>query len=256
MTDDRSSRLLQRGLDILEYLAIQREPVGIRDLAQVLSLSPSTCHRLLVTLEERGYVRQEEQSRRWMLWLKPLELGGRLLNGPGLPARARPYLEELMNGTNETVFLGVRDGDWVVYIDTIMSQQAIRTAVTLGSRWPLHCTALGKVLIAALPDAEIEQILTRDLPALTETTITDPMVLRQQIDAAREQGYALNFGETVEGNFCSAAPLRDYTGGVIAAIGAAGPIGRIKEAGIPDFTAQVCATAARISAHLGYILAG
>lgn len=251
MNDERHNRLLQRGLDILEYLAANREPIGVRELAQALGMSPSTCYRLMIAFAERGYLQQDLESRRWSLGLKLLELGVTLLNGPGLPSLARSHLEALMHATNESVYLGVRDGDWVVYIDTILSQQALRTNVTLGSRWPLHATALGKVLLAALPDEEVEQVLNRDLNTLTSTTITDREILYKQIVETRERGYALNFGETIEGIFCAAAPVHDYTGTTVAAIGAAGPLVRIGEANIPQVIGLVTDTAHAISRQLG-----
>lgn len=251
--DDRHSRLLQRGLDILEFLAAQCHPIGIRELAQRVELSPSTCHRLLHILQKRGYVQQDATTRLWTLGLKPLELGMRQLNNAGLPSVARPYLIELMRATHETVFLGVRDGDHIVYIDTILSEQAIRTDVTLGSRWPLHSGALGKVLLSAMPDAEIERILAGPLQAFTASTIVDPQRLRSEIARIRTCGYALNRGETVTGIFCAAAPLYDRSGQVAAAIGAAGPEQRIGEANIPRFIQLVTTTAQQISAHLGHI---
>jgi IclR family acetate operon transcriptional repressor len=256
MSDDRSSRLLQRGLDIVEYLAACPEPIGIRELAQQLDLSPSTCYRLLQILEERGYVQQDEPSRRWTLWLKPLELGMRRLNGPGLPSLARPHLNELMRATNETAFLGVRDGDWIVYIDVVLSQQALRTDVTLGSRWPLHSGALGKVLLSGLPDAEIDRILAGPLEAFTPHTIVEPAALRVELDEARVRGYALNHGETVTGVFCAAAPIFDHTRSVVAAIGAAGPEQRISPEARSAMIALVQSEAQQLSARLGYLLAG
>jgi IclR family acetate operon transcriptional repressor len=256
MSDDRSSRLLQRGLDILEYLAACPEPIGIRELAQQLDLSPSTCYRLLQILEERGYVHQDEPSRCWALWLKPLELGMRLLNGPGLPSLARPHLNELMRATNETAFLGVRDGECIVYIDVILSQHALRTDVTLGSRWPLHSGALGKVLLSGLPDAEIDHLLARPLEAFTPNTIVDPAALRAELDEARARGYALNYGETVAGVFCAAAPIFDHTRSIVAAIGAAGPGQRISMEAQTTMIALVRREAQQLSARLGYVLAG
>lgn len=253
MHDDRHSRLLQRGLDILEFLAAQPYPIGIRDLAQQIELSPSTCHRLLQILQERGYVCQDTVTRHWMLGLKPLELGMRQLNKAGLPSFARPHLVDLMRATHETVFLGVRDGDHIVYIDTILSEQAIRTDVTLGSRWPLHSGALGKVLLSALPETEIERILAGPLQAFTPCTIVDPPRLRDEIVQIRARGYALNHGETVSGIFCAAAPLYDRSGQVVAAIGAAGPEQRIGAASIPQVVELVVATARRISTCLGHV---
>jgi DNA-binding IclR family transcriptional regulator len=251
--DDRHSRLLQRGLDILEFLAAQDHPIGIRELAQQVELSPSTCYRLLQILRERGYVCQDALTRLWTLGLKPLELGMRQLNHAGLPSVARPHLVELMRATHETVFLGVRDGDYVVYIDAILSEQAIRTDVNLGSRWPLHSGALGKVLLSALSEDDIERILAGPLQAFTPSTIVDPQCLRIEIAQTRARGYALNHGETVTGIFCAAAPLYDRSGQVVAAIGAAGPEERIGAANVPHFVELVRATAQRISAHLGHI---
>lgn len=253
MSDDRSSRLLQRGLDILEFLAACSDPVGIRELAQAVELSPSTCYRLLQILEERGYVHQDEPSRRWELWLKPLELGMRRLNGPGLPSLARPHLTELMRATNETAFLGVRDGDQIVYVDVILSQQALRTDVTLGSRWPLHSGALGKVLLSELPDDALAQLLERPLAALTPATIIDPAALQREIAAVRARGYALNYGETVAGVFAAAAPIFDHTRQIVAAIGVAGPEQRIGATAQTTLIALVQRAAGRISAHLGYV---
>jgi DNA-binding IclR family transcriptional regulator len=244
---------VERALALLQYLARHSGEHGVRALAIALHLSPSTTYRLLETLEARGFVHQNRQTDRYSIGVAAVQLGIAALGALDLSAVAPPYLRDLVTATGESAFLAVLDDTEVVYLLKEEGRHAIRTTARLGSRRPLHCTGLGKALLAALPDVDAAALLARaGMPAWTAHTITDPAVLLAQLAEVRARGYATDREEVEEGLACVAAPIRDYRGATIAAISMAGPVARV----LPReelFGRQVAATARQISTALGYI---
>jgi IclR family acetate operon transcriptional repressor len=172
--------------------------------------------------------------------------------GLDLVHRARPFLEDLAERTDETVNLGVFDGDSVVYVDQIAGTRAIVSASWVGRRTPLHCTSNGKVLLAHLPDADRERALAAPLEPRTKRTITDPDVLRAQLLEVRVRGYAQTLEELEEGLNAIAAPVHDASGDVIAAVSVAGPAFRMRAADLPRIARMTIDAAAAISRQMGF----
>ena len=244
---------VERALALLQYLARHSGEHGVRALAGALNLSPSTTYRLLETLEQTGFVRQNRQTERYSIGVAAVQLGIAALGALDLTTVAPACLRALVAATGESVFLAVLDDTEVVYLLKEEGRHSIRTTARLGSRRPLHCTALGKALLAARPAEEAAALLARaGMPAWTPHTITDPDVLLAQLADAREQGYSTDHEEVEEGLACIAAPIRDYCGVTIAAVSMAGPVARV----LPheeQFGRQVAATARQISTALGYL---
>lgn len=242
-----------RALALLQYLSRHPGEHGVRALASDLDLSPSTTYRLLETLAATGFVRQNRQTDRYSIGVAAIQLGIAALGSLDLTAVAPPALRELVAATGESAFLAVLDDTAVVYLLKEEGRHSIRTTARLGSRRPLHCTGLGKALLAARPPEEAAALLARaGLPAQTPHTITDPDILLAQLAEVRERGYATDHEEVEEGLACIAAPIRDYRGETIAAVSMAGPVARI----VPyeaRFGCLVAATARQISTALGYI---
>ncbi len=239
-----------KGLRILETLAASDEPCGITDLARACAMTKSNAHRLLKTLEERRYVRQDPATRAYCLTLKLWELGTRVHNSLDLRRVAAPHLRALAKATGESVHLSVLDDGEVVYVDKIDSSQAIRAYVRAGDRAPSYCAATGKAILAFQPEDMIDAVC-RNLKAFTPLTITDPQRLRADLARIREQGYSLTRGEWRAGVLGVAAPIRSSGGPVIAAVGVAGPLERVKRREIPRLVAMVMKTARAISEELG-----
>ena len=202
--------------------------LSMQNISKKLDLYPSTTHRILDTLKHWGYVEQEPDNQEYQLGLKVLELGMAKLHQMNLVREAAPYLKELVNQCNETAHLGVLEEGDVLYLAKEESSQTIRMCSYVGKRAPLYCTALGKVLLAYLPEGERKKILSRrGLPRLTEKTITDKKELEKELNKVKEQGFALDIGENEKDVRCIAAPIRNYQGKVIAAISISGPAYRV-----------------------------
>lgn len=251
MREHRKGTILQsvdHAMAVLETFDANTPELGVTALSGRLKLAKSTVYRLLSTLASRGYVYQNPATGKYRLGLKAFEVGSLAVSQLTVREVALPFLEKLRDTTKETVHLGVREADAVIYIDKIETPLSIRMYSRIGRRAPLHCTALGKVLLSS----ELARVARRDLKRYTGNTITDPDVLAKELTQIRERGYALDDEEFEEGLKCVAAPLWDYTGTVVASAGIAGPHIRITSDRLPELIAVVRETAVEISARLGY----
>jgi IclR family transcriptional regulator, acetate operon repressor len=210
---------VERAFAVLERLADAGGELGLTELAEASGLPLPTIHRIVRTLVDGGYVRQQP-NRRYALGARLIRLGesaGRALGG-----WARPYLAELTAAVGETANLAVREGDQVVYVAQVPSPHAMRMFTEVGRRVDSHCTAVGKVLLAELPAAEVDALLARVPPrALTERTLTDPAALHRELALIRARGYAVDDGEQELGVRCLAVAVPGAPGG--AAISVSGP---------------------------------
>jgi len=246
-------KVLDKSLSILETMLRQGSAMSMTEISEKLGLYPSTTHRILDTLKHWGYVEQEPNNQRYQLGLKVIELGMAKLHQMDLAREATPYLKELVNQCNETVHLGVMEEGEVLYLAKEESSQTIRMISYVGKRAPLYCTALGKVLLAYLPEGERKKILSRrELPRLTEKTITDKRELEKELSKVREQGFALDREENEKDVRCVAAPIRNYQGKVIAAISISSPAFRIDVNKQNNLKDALLENSKRISERLGY----
>ena len=216
-------------LDVLEALEHAHEPLGTTELARQLGMTKSTVFRILATLEERGYVAKDAVSARYALGPRLAALGERALSGIDLRRIARPVLERLHAAFQETVNLGVLESGEIVYIDMVESPHGLRMAARIGSRHPAHSTALGKAMLAYLPEGELDALLAVHLTAQTEETITDPDALRRELRRVREAGTAEETGENEPGARCVGVAIFDERGRPTAAISVSGPDTRIHD---------------------------
>jgi len=246
-------KALDKALSVLEILLQKRSAMNMTELSKKLGLYPSTIHRILDTLKHWGYVEQDSHTQKYQLGLKALELGMAKLHQMDLAREATPYLKELVKQCNETVHLGVLEGGEVLYLAKEESSQTIRMISYVGKRAPLHCTGLGKVLLAYLPAEERKKILgEKVLPRLTENTITDKRELEKELNKVREQGFALDREENEKDVRCVAAPIRNYQGEVIAALSISSPIFRLDKNRQNDLKKALIETSKNISKKLGY----
>lgn len=217
-----------RALSVLEALAAGGREIGIAELSKRVGLHASTVHRLLLTLMARGYVRQNADTGRYGLGPHAFRLGQAYLEQMDLRQAARPSLERLSHTTGETATLAVLDRGEALYLDKAESPQNLQIFTRIGRRAPLHCTAVGKVLLAHMAAEESEGILTESgLPAITGNTITSRPILLRELAKVRADGFAVDREECEEGACCLAAPIRDATGKVVAALGLSGPAVRL-----------------------------
>ena len=246
-------KVLDKTFSILEILLQHGTAMNLTEISEELGLYPSTIHRILDTLKYWGYVEQDPRTQKYKLGLKLLELGMLKLRQMDLVKEAAPYLKELTKQCNETVHLGVLEGGEVLYLAKEESSQTIRMISYVGKRAPLHCTSLGKVLLAYLSAEERKKILgEKVLPRLTENTITDKRELEKELDKVKEQGFALDREENEKDVRCVAAPIRNYQGEVIAALSISSPIFRLDKNRQNDLKKALIETSKKISKRLGY----
>jgi IclR family KDG regulon transcriptional repressor len=239
-------------LQLINALSGHEQGRGVTELSGELRLAKSTTHRLLQTLVGHSYVVQDPTSGRYHLGLKFLELGALVSDRLSIQKIARPYLQRLMEATNETVHLGVVEGHEVVYADKIECSHTIRMYSRVGRRSPLHCTALGKALLAHQPEATLIDLLQAGLPPHTARTITTARTLRAELRQIRQKGYAFDNEEFEEGLRCLAAPVRNHAGSVVASVGVAGPAGRIHPGRMSELIKLLQQAAEAVSTALGY----
>jgi len=230
---------------------------GIADIADDLGMSRSTTHRYVTTLVALGYLEQGAR-RKYRLGLRMADLGMSAMNSTGLREHARPYLEELRRRANYTVSLAVLDGTDILYLDRVRtmrrSHDQVHLGLATGSRLPGYCTAMGKVLLANLPEGEQRGLIAEmKLTKRGPHTITSKTALRNELDQVREEGLAVEDEELAPQLHSIGAPVRDEAREVVAAIDLAAPASAISLADLVDaLSLHLISTAHRISARLGY----
>jgi IclR family pca regulon transcriptional regulator len=257
LREPRYSQSLERGLAILSCFTPKRPVLGIADIADELGMSRSTTHRYVITLLALGYLEQGA-SRKYRLGLRVTDLGMSALNSTGLREHAQPYLEELRQRTSYSVSLAVLDGPEVLYVDRARSfrrgQGQAGLDVRIGSRLPAYCTAMGKLLLANLPEAdERELIASMKLTKSGPNAITSKKALRDELAEVLDANFAVDDEELAKGLYSIAAPVRDEARDVVAAVDIAVPSSMISIGELVDALGpHLVSTADRISARLGY----
>jgi IclR family transcriptional regulator, pca regulon regulatory protein len=216
---DRSEfvQSLSRGLDVIKAFGPERPEMTLSEVARATGLTRAAARRFLLTLAELGYVRND--GREFSLRPKVLELGYAYLSGLSLNEVAEPHLEDLVAYTRESSSVAVLDGADIVYVVRVPTKRIMAVAISVGTRFPAYATSMGRVLLAALDDEELDTYLARnELKALTRRTVTDPKRLREILRNVRLQGYAMTDQELEEGLRSAAAPIRDSSGNVVAAV--------------------------------------
>lgn len=243
-----SIQVIDRLVQLLDAIARYGEPVSLKLLSAETGLHTSTAFRILASLESHGLVERDRVGR-YRLGSKLLRLGGRIHRELDLREEARPVLEWLRGELDETVNLTVPEGDEAVYVERATTRKMMRVEHVIGSRAPLHVTAVGKLFLAGRgPRGCAEYAARRGLKALTPNTITDPGRLEREVEAAARQGYALDTEEAEQGVGCIAVPVRDASGGVVAALSVSAPLERRRL----EWVSVLQQGAARLSERLGY----
>jgi IclR family acetate operon transcriptional repressor len=237
---------LERAFLLLELMAEAGGEVALSRLAHDSGMPLSSIHRLVRTLVARGYVRQLP-SRRYVLGPRLIHLGE--IASRALGALARPHLARLVDAIGETANLAMLDGDRAVYAAQVPSRHSMRMFTEVGRRVHLHCTGVGKVLLAGLPEGEVREVLARaGMPAQTPRTLTEPDTLLVQLHRVAAQGYAIDDGEQEAGVRCVAVPVPG--GAPAAAISVSGPEGRLTMDVVPRVAPLLQSAAAALAAEL------
>jgi IclR family transcriptional regulator, KDG regulon repressor len=243
---------VQRAAAILSLLSRERR-LTLSEVSRSLGIPKSTTHSILETLEQDGLVGRDEPTGTFRLGIRLLELGQAAQENFELRRVASQYLLALNRELNETVHLTVLDGDVVLYVECFESSKRLRTYSVIGVRAPLHCTAVGKAILAFLDDDEQIRLVNRiPLKRFTAHTITGRSALRAHLRAVRARGWSVDDVEHEEGVRCVGAPVFDNLGRVCASISISGPTQRVTTNALPALAEKARATALEISRQLGY----
>jgi DNA-binding IclR family transcriptional regulator len=256
----RPSNLVQtieRVSAIFDALCQNPQGISVKNLSEQVGFPMGTTHRLLTSLAYFGFVTQDKVSKKYHLGFKLVDLANALLSQIDLRTVARPYLIKLAQKANETVHLVILDDYETLYLDRVESgdpHQGLQMSSKVGMRIPAHCCSVGKVLLAALSENEVNDFIKiKGLPRRTEKTLTDPDQFKRHLETVRNQGYAIDDEEDNLGTRCVAAPIRNESGHVIASVSVSGPSTRITWNRIQEtFKDQVMDAALKISRQLGY----
>ncbi len=247
------SQTVLKALDILECIALADHPLSAAEAARLCNLSRPTTYRLIYTLTVRGYVTQDDNTH-YRLGTQALSLSQNVLDSLDLPKLAQPYLRQLSDITNETTYLSILDDNEILYVGKAESTQSVRTHTKIGSRNKLHCTSMGKAILAFLPESDQTKLIDQlELTANTTTTITDRTALLTELATIHAQKFAIDNEESEDDIRCVGAPVFDHTGHVFAAISVSGPAYRLSVSRLKALSSLVIDTAQTISSALGYV---
>lgn len=244
---------LARAFGIMEEVARSRDGISLAELSKRVGLHNSTTFHLVKTLVSLGYVRQIRDSKRYRIGRPLFALAASALDEIEMVSLATPVLEDLSRETGESGHFAVRMGDAVVVIARTAAPGAFQLTERVGVVRPAHCTALGKVILGALRDDQLDRFFARtELTPVTPRSITEPAALTKDIEEVRKSGIAFDDGEFNPEVRCVGVPVKDFTGRVIGAIGISGPIWRLSLQLLQGKAAVVQAAAKRLSAEFGY----
>lgn len=208
---------LERGLAVILCFGPDRPELTLAEVAKNTGLTRAAARRFLLTLVELGYVRNE--GRFFSLRPRVLELGYAYLSGLSLAEVAQPQVEDFVASIHESSSISVLDGDDIVYVVRVPTKRIMTISISVGTRFPAYCTSMGRVLLANLPDGEIDRYLARaHFEPRTQRTVFHPKELRTILSRVRDSGYALIDQEMEDGLRSVAVPIRDTSGHVIAAM--------------------------------------
>jgi DNA-binding IclR family transcriptional regulator len=243
---------LQRGLRLLNLFALEERGLSASDVARLTSLPVSTVHRFLVNLESAGFL-SCDRSGTYQLGTACVSLGQAARGQFDVRTASLPHLQELNQRTRETVHLTVRHGLTAVYVEKLDSPEPLRIHSRIGASIPLYCTAVGKILLAYLPESDRESILKQlELKRFTENTASNLQELHAELQRTRKNGFACDLEEHELHIRCIAAPIWDHSGAVNASLSVTGPAVRMSNARLRQIAPLIRDVGLKISAQLGF----
>lgn len=249
-------RSVERALQVLNCFSFERPTLSLKEISELSNLNKSTLLRILQMLREKEFV-EIDKNRKYRLGVQVYKLGNVFFYNLDIEAKAEPYLKQLANKTNKTIHLGVIEEDEALILDKIEpDEQSIRIMMSRrGRNVPLHCTSIGKVLLAFQPDEKRKTLLKSiELKKYTENTITDKTKLEKELDRIRKQGFGFDFEEHEKDIVCVATPIKDIQSKVVASISISGILFQTSEELLKNELRQkVVSTAEVISRKIGYI---
>lgn len=252
--DKYNIKTIARCFQILDYAAEQGRPISIQDVCSALDTNSNMAFRLLASLQSSGYITKDPYSGLYAISLKTLKLSRSALQSQEIRKVTMPYLELLWNQfPKANVNMAVFYNGEILMLDRIDTQSTPRTYFTPGRQLPFHCSALGKVLTCELSEKEIDSLIKeKGLTRYTEKTITDPFALKEELKKVRKEGAARDRNEFIDGDNCSAVPVRGREGNIIAGISLSALTSNMAVEDIEAAIPRLKDTAAKISYVMGY----
>jgi DNA-binding IclR family transcriptional regulator len=245
-------RAVERALQILGCFDDEHPERGVSEIAQEVNLHKATTHRIVTTLVNYGFLERATDGQKYRLGLELTALGLKVLRRMDLRREALPSMRMLVERWDEACDLSVFDQGKVFYIEVIQGSHALTIVATAGQRLPAHSTASGKIFLAHLPTSELEDFLNGPLVAYTGKTLTSPEKIRQQLAEIRTQGYSVDDQETEVGIRAVAAPIRDQTGKVVAAMSMPCPSSRLTIDRVPEIARDLIDATQVVSRRMGW----
>ena len=249
--EEKQMSAVGRTLAILEALS-KEESINLEHLAKATGLPKATLLRFLSTLISLGYVYRDDGDK-YHLTLKMFSIGSRSLNHIDLVSTAKPFTKALSRELGETVHMGIREDDEAVYLLKDESQYTIRMYSRVGKAIPLYCTAIGKIFLSAMSEDELNEYLaSHNLKPFTPKSIRSADALRKELQLIKDRGWSIDDEEHEENIMCIGAPVKDYTGDVVAAISVSWPLFRFDNENLNKIIKKITTSAKEISKILGY----
>lgn len=248
------TRSVARALSILQTFDETRLELGVTEISQLTGIDKSTVYRLLNGLQQGGLIDQDPDTSKYYLGFDLVRLAGLALHRLELPRIARPHLRELARLSQETVNLSVMtDDEKIINIEGVTSPQMVRNVGWIGRQMPIHAVSGGKVMMAHLPDRQVDRIVSRGLTRFTERTVTDPEDLRQELERIRQVGYGTAEEELEIGLSAVAASIWNHEGEVVATISVSGPSFRLPQERLVELGIATQQAADTISSKMGHV---
>jgi IclR family acetate operon transcriptional repressor len=243
---------LSRALKLLNALSYHAQGLSLSEVASEVGLPNSTAHRLLTTLQNERYVRFDTERSVWLIGVQAFRVGTAFVRSRDMVAIARPYMRRLMEQSGETVNLAIADRGEVIYIAQVETQKMMRAIAGPGGRAQMHCSGVGKALLAFNDQASAERLMSgMELRRETANTLITALDLKRELERIQARGYAIDNEENAIGLRCVAAVIYDEHGQALAALSVSGPTARIADQRIPLLGNAVAGIAAEITAELG-----
>ncbi len=250
-TKNGASSTALKALKTLEIIAHSPHPVSVQDVAISLGSDKATAYRMLVTLQQSGFVTREETTKLYSLSYKVVSLSRNLLAENEVSKIILRTLHELAQATKETLHYSVLDGKETVLIYKVKGSQLVNVDFQIGDRSPLHCTAIGKAILAYQDIRFIEELIAEGLPKQASNTITDPELFRNELRRIRTQGYALDDHEFSDSMRCIAVPVFEGGGHISGGISISGPDSRLSLEKLEELSNPLLSASRTLSKHLG-----
>jgi len=252
--EEKINKSIDKALQILELFSMEKPVWGITEMSKALNMYKSNIYNSLTTLAKRGFIKKDLNTEKYSLSIKYFELGSIVIKNLDLRKITFPYIEKLFQEFGETVHLGVLDEGRVISIEREESRQGLYSHVEIGKSAPLHCTAVGKAIMAYLPSEKIDSIIKKKgLKKYTENTIINRDELLIELEKIRKQGYAIDNLEHEEGVRCLAAPICDHEGKVSASLSISGPAFRVDKKNVIHIAKKLKEYCNCISKEIGYL---